>query len=134
MFGHHVGNLFFSTRILKLDMFILACFAYPIQVDTVCAMKMAKCWTIRCTLGELLVGAGSGSTCSRVPSWEIVRLLGVASVSDCSGSCVRLGEDPLVGDALRGGVLRRRFLAARVEHIVVPTRPNQPRQLVFSLQ
>eukprot|EP00959_Pyramimonas_sp_CCMP1952_P382031 8005315-Pyramimonas_sp.AAC.1 len=89
---------------------------------------------MRCTFGELLVRAGSGSTCSRVPAWEIVRLWGVVSVSDCSGSCLWLGEDPLAKGALRSGVLRRRFFAARDEQTAVATCPKQPRQLFFSLQ
>ncbi len=29
---------------LELDMFELACLAYPIQVDTMSTMKMTKCW------------------------------------------------------------------------------------------
>eukprot|EP00959_Pyramimonas_sp_CCMP1952_P350034 7333946-Pyramimonas_sp.AAC.1 len=44
MFGHRVGNLLVSTYRLKPDMFKLACFAYPIQIDTMCAMMMRKCW------------------------------------------------------------------------------------------
>eukprot|EP00959_Pyramimonas_sp_CCMP1952_P328439 6875945-Pyramimonas_sp.AAC.1 len=69
--------------------------------------------TVRCTFGELLAWAGSGSTCNTVPSWDIVRLFGVVSSSVFSGSCLRLGEDPLVGDALRGDGLRLFVLAAR---------------------
>eukprot|EP00959_Pyramimonas_sp_CCMP1952_P353666 7409690-Pyramimonas_sp.AAC.1 len=61
---------------------------------------------MRYTFGELLSRAGSGSTCSTVPAWDIVRLFGGVGSSVFSGSCLRLGEDPLVW-----GCLARRWRA-----------------------
>eukprot|EP00959_Pyramimonas_sp_CCMP1952_P436042 9130988-Pyramimonas_sp.AAC.1 len=44
MFGHHICNLLFCTYMLELNMFELACLTYPIQVDAMSTMKMAKRW------------------------------------------------------------------------------------------